>query len=212
MSDPAEKDAFDEQCTIRGLLTTLLSCVELKMRVFLLLKEESEEEVLNLLKTPIKHGHYYPENAVTNYWTLEKVAQEYNKKPCDERRYSKVPCDELKSLRDCLAHGRPHLKYRDGYWYTSLVKFSQPNNGCVTAEVIDLDRSSAKKHGRWLCKQLLEVEAEIRELIVARPNLHEWLGDAECQMPRRDGRPCHQAAQGGSYCKVHLEQVLARLD
>ena len=74
-------------------------------------------------------GNTVTENSLTNYHTLGKLIEQYNKCVVDSARDSCLRKDDLVALRDALAHGRVFSLSPDADCV--LLKFSKPKGGKV---------------------------------------------------------------------------------
>jgi len=149
-----------------GRLITNLHSLELVLRDFLLTDTEglnkSRRHARSLKKMRI--GQYVAENPFTNYDSLKRLIDKYNKRVETGAKGYAVD-EKIVKLRDAIAHGRTFAYGPD--MPMLLMKFSRPKEGMVKVEF------SAVMTIDWFDKQIKWVKRELDKAIEAYKLLSE---------------------------------------
>jgi len=142
-----------------GKVIVNLHSLEFKLRAFLWKREgHSSWKFLSALR----EGDTAPENAFTNYDTLNELIEKYNAEAGES--FPELCVDpRIVDLRDAIAHGRlgsdvPQPPLR-------LLKFSKPAGGNVKVT------NSILVDDQWLSAQTTRVRLEIEKVAKALENI-----------------------------------------
>ena len=116
----------------------------------------------------LKTSDTVPENALTNYESLNQLIERYNRRIANSDPDLKVDPD-IVTLRDALAHGRVSSLQEDSD--IVLLKFSRPENGQVTVTFSEcLTRE-------WLSTRVRRVYTEVLKVLQATDRARVRLGN-----------------------------------
>lgn len=142
-----------------GLVANRLS-LEVALRAFLAYHNRDREPEADLSRCTA--GAKVPVNSFTNYDTLDKLVQKFNK--VMKRHKSALRIDSrVLDLRDMIAHGRVFGERPDPPY--TLWKFGKPSGGQVVVEACEvLDEQWLRNAARTVSEQLLLIRRASKEL------------------------------------------------